>query len=503
MPKTIAVIGAGLGGLTTANLLADRGHKVTIFEAYARPGGYTAGFRRKGYYFESGTLSFESSGVFAKLMADLGLAGRLSLVRMRMRLVSPHFDFVMDSMSALKEALYAAFPEDRAGIDGYLGRIEPIVAAMRPLALRPMPTQFSGVAQLKAILPYAVAGPRFALSKRRVKGMTVDELAAGYFRPGTPVFRFFTGLGYPKMEVSTQAGMFLVIEEDYWHVRDGMQRWADLLADRFRERGGDLRLSAPVERIVTSGGAAVGVVSKGERFAADAVVSGCDYKKTFLSLLDDPSIVPEAQRRKIREAAVSEGIFTVYLGLRMSGAELLSKMKSHSVAFMPLDRDVDPEDAKAADHFDKDGFSLYSPSLVNPELASEGRSSLMIQSACPGHWQDDWRRGDPEAYRALKAQVRDRLIARAETVVPGLGAAVEFADAATPLTYERYTGNTDGATSAWSWNPKKPFYKGGAFAAAVTTPVRNLWIGSSWAGQIGGIPSAIGAGYLVAKKIGR
>lgn len=503
MPKTIAVIGAGLGGLTTGNLLVDRGHKVTIFESFAQPGGYTAGFRRRGYYFESGTLSFESLGVFEKMMADLGLAGRLPLERMRMRMVSPHFDFVIDSLPALRDALHAAFPGDKAGLDGYFREIDPLIAAMRPLAKEPMPTQFRGLRQLTALLPFVAAGPRFALSRRRVKGMTVDELAARHFRPGTPVYRFFTGLGYPKMEVSTQAGMFLVITEDYWHARDGMQRWADLLADRFRERGGELRLGSPVERILTKDGAAVGVVSKGERFEADAVVSGCDYKKTFLVLLEDPSLVPEATRQKIRDAAVSEGIFTVYLGLRMDGPELLSKMKCPSVSFQPLDRDVDPEDAKAADHFEKDAFSLYSPSLINPALAPEGRASLMIQAISPAHWQDDWHRDDPEAYRALKTQVRDRLVARAEAIVPGLAAAIDYADAATPLTYERYTGNTDGATSGWSWNPKKPFYKGGAFTTTVTTPVRNLWIGSSWAGQIGGIPNAIGAAYLTAKKIGR
>jgi phytoene dehydrogenase-like protein len=503
MPKTIAIVGAGLGGLTAGNLLVDRGHKVTIFESFTRPGGYTAGFRRQGYYFESGTLSFESSGVFEKMMADLGLSGRLPLVRMKMRMVSPHFDFVADSLAALKDALYAAFPGDRAGLDGYFGEIEPLVAAMRPLVKEPIPPQFEGFGLLKALLPYAVAGPRYALRRRRVRGLTVDELAAKHFRPGTPAYRFFIGLGYPKMEVSTQAGMFLVIAEDYWHVRDGMQRWADLLADRFRGRGGDLRPGSPVERILTAGGAAAGVLSKGERFAADAVVSGCDYKKTFLILLDDPSIVPQAEMGKIRDAAVSEGIFTVYLGLRMSGAELASKMKTPSVGYMPLDRDVDPEDAKAADHFEKDGFSLYSPSLINPELAPEGRSSLMLQAVCPAHWQDDWRRSDPAAYRALKARVRGQLVDRAEAIVPGLRAAIEFEDAATPLTYERYTGNTDGATSGWSWNPKKPFYKGGAFATTVATPVRNLWIGSCWAGQIGGIPNAIAAAYLASKKIGR
>jgi len=502
MSKTIAVIGAGLGGLTAGNLLVDRGHKVTLFESFSHPGGYTAGFRRQGYYFESGTLSFESRGVFEKMMDDLGLSGRLPLEPMKMRMVSPHFDFVFDTMPALKDALQAAFPGDRAGLDGYFRAIDPLIAAMRPFVTQALPAQFHGLRRVGALMPFLAAGPRFALRRRKVKGMTVDELAAEHFKPGTPAYRFFTGLGYPKMEVTTQAGMFLVVTEDYWHAKDGMQHWADLLAARFRERGGDLRLNSPVERILTRNKAAVGVVSKGESFEADAVVSGCDYKKTFLKLLDDASAVPPETLAKIRAAALSEGIFTVYLGLRMSGAELLSKMKATSVGFRPLDRDVDLESDMAADHFDRDGFSLYSPSLVNPRLAPEGRSSLMIQAISPARWQDDWHRADPEAYRALKARVRDRLVARAEAVVPGLGAAVEFVDAATPLTYERYTGNTDGATSGWSWNPKKPFYKGGMIATKVTTPVRNLWIGSSWAGQIGGIPNAIAAAYLSAKKIG-
>lgn len=54
--KKIVIIGAGIGGLTAANLLAKKGHKVTLFEAHSTPGGYIAGFRRKGYYFESGFI---------------------------------------------------------------------------------------------------------------------------------------------------------------------------------------------------------------------------------------------------------------------------------------------------------------------------------------------------------------------------------------------------------------------------------------------------------------
>ena len=502
MKKTIAIIGAGLGGLTTGNLLADRGHRVVIFESQPTPGGYTAGFRRKGFYFESGTLSFESIGVFRKAMDDLGLTERIPLVRMRMRLRSPYFDFMLDSMPAFKEALAAAFPADRAGLESYFREMDPLIDAMRPIATRAFPFQFRGLRALAAYFPFLTSGPRLMARSKRYKGMTVDELAARHFKPGTPVYRLFTSLGYPRMEVATQAGMFLVLAEDYWHVKDGMQSWADLLAARFRERGGDLRLRAPVERILTRDGAASGVLSRGERFDADVVVSAADYKRTFLELLDDASLVPAPRLERIRTAPVSEGIFTVYLGLSMTGEDLAARLKSHSMSYSPLDHDIDPYDPADESHFAKSGLSLYSPSLVNPALAPEGKSSLMIQAVSPTRWQGNWRRDDPEAYRALKDKVRTMLVTRADALIPGLRDAIEYEDAATPLTYERYTGNTDGATSGWSWNPKQPFYEGGQFTATVTTPVRNLLIGSCWAGQIGGIPNALAAAYLCVKRIG-
>ena len=86
-------------------------------------------------------------------------------------------------------------------------------------------------------------------------------------------------------------------------------------------------------------------------------------------------------------------------------------------------------------------------------------------------------------------------------MIPDLGGHIEFSDLATPRTYERYTGNTDGATSAWSWNPKNKFYKN-IMSIRVDTPIRNLLIGSCWSCQIGGVPSAIGAARKCAQKIG-
>jgi len=82
--KHIAIIGSGIGGLTAGNLLAKKGHKVTIFEAQKTPGGYTAGFRRQGYYFESGTLAFESSAQVFRAMKEIGVFDKVEFVRQKM-----------------------------------------------------------------------------------------------------------------------------------------------------------------------------------------------------------------------------------------------------------------------------------------------------------------------------------------------------------------------------------------------------------------------------------
>ena len=92
------------------------------------------------------------------------------------------------------------------------------------------------------------------------------------------------------------------------------------------------------------------------------------------------------------------------------------------------------------------------------------------------------------------------MIQKASHVIPDLDKYIEFVDSATPLTYERYTHNTDGASSAWSWDPNKQIYKN-MIEVRVTSPVQHLLIGSCWAGQIGGVPTAISAAHKCADII--
>ncbi len=372
--------------------------------------------------------------------------------------------------------------------------MDPIYEGMRGL------DQAGASRSLRGLPPLFRSLLKMAGGYRKFRGLTVPEFTRKYFPEDSPLYRLFKGMGYPDSGAVILGGALYTIFDDYWTVRQGMQAWADALAVNFSSLGGELRLRSRVDRILTRDGAAVGVECGGERYYADRVISACDYKKTFLEMLDDRSLVPAEELRRIEEAPVSEGIFTVYLGLDMPMDQLDRRMQHHYVFRDDEAPGFDVHDSSDERFFEKSSVSLFSPSLLNPALAPAGKSSLMLQAICPHRWLDNWGGGDRERYQELKERVTEALIDKASAVVPELKEHIEVRDAATPLTYERYTGNTDGATSAWSWNPKKRFHKS-IMSVNVDTPVENLYIGSCWAMQIGGVPGALMAARKCARKI--
>jgi phytoene dehydrogenase-like protein len=496
--KNVIIIGSGIGGLIAGNLLAKDGHKVTIFESHSIPGGYTAGFYRKGYYFESGTLSFEASASVFKAMKDIGVYEKISFIRQKMRFVAEEFDGTPESYDDYKKMIYSGFPSDKEKLDAVFTDLDRIVYMMGNVD-EPMPFLYSGLKMYKAMLPYILSVPKQTKLAKLYGNMTSSEFAAQYFEKGSRLYQLFGGFGYPDMPAmfgNGLSGMFT----DYWTVKDGMQSWADILADNFKELGGDLKLSSYVDKIITKEGAAVGVSCKDTVHYADYVISAGDYKKTLLKLLDDRNLIPQALRDKINRAAVSEAFFTVYLGLNMPDEEISEYMKVPHVFPLEFSPGYDIYNSEDGDFFSKTSVSLYSPSMVNHKHAPEGKSSLMLQTIVPYHWMNNWGGKDKEAYKQLKKKAMDAMIDSATRLIPGLKDCIEYKDAATPLTYERYTHNTDGASSAWSWNPKKKFYES-IMSVNVDTPVKNLYIGSCWAMQIGGVPGALAAAYQCVKKI--
>jgi phytoene dehydrogenase-like protein len=497
--KSVIIIGSGIGGLTAGNLLAKKGHKVTIFESHSAPGGYTAGFFKKGFYFESGTLSFEAFPSICKAMEDIGVQDKISFVRQRDRWVSQDFDCMPHSYQDFKDMLYGAYPSEKHKLERYFFEVDQMYDAASLSTGKVIPYLYTGSALLRSMISFAASGRKFMKLFKKYADVTITEFNARFFDRESRIYKLMN-FSYPDMAAWIVGGAMATIFDDNWTVRDGMQAWANVLVDNFKESGGQLNLNSYVDKILTENGTAVGVLTKNITYKADYIISASDYKKTFLQLLDDESLVPAELREKIEKAPVSEAFFTVYLGLNISKEELAKHMKTPHVMYFDVESDTNIHNPDDEDFFGKTSFALYSPSMVNPQLAPSGKSSLMLQAMSPSGWMQNWGGRDKQRYKQLKDKVSKTLIKRAEVIVPDLASLIEYQDAATPLTYERYTHNTNGASSAWSWNPKKKFFAN-TMGVNIETPISNLLIGSCWANQIGGVPGAIMAAYRCSKKI--
>jgi phytoene desaturase len=71
--KNILIVGAGVGGLSTALRLLKRGYTVTILEKNAQAGGRMNQLKQDGFTFDTGPSFFSMSYEFEELASDCGL----------------------------------------------------------------------------------------------------------------------------------------------------------------------------------------------------------------------------------------------------------------------------------------------------------------------------------------------------------------------------------------------------------------------------------------------
>ena len=268
---------------------------------------------------------------------------------------------------------------------------------------------------------------------------------------------------------------------------------ADAIASAARALGAEIRVDAPVAKVLTTADRATGVVlESGEEIAAGTVVSAVDVRRTFLQLLDERQLpgdlVDEVKRFKFRGSSGKVNLaldaLPSFSALPGEGEHLRGAMSmSPSIDYMEQAYD----DAKYGRFSRKPYIDMIIPTLVDPDMAPPGKHvmSSFVQYApyhlAEGTW-DDQR----EAFG-------DAVIDAIATVAPNIRDIVVGRQVVTPLDMERTYGLTEGNIFHGELSLEQLFFSRPVPGwARYRTPIRDYWMAGSSTHPGGGIMAANG-----------
>lgn len=482
------VVGAGLGGLTCAALLARAGKSVLVAERHDRPGGYAHAFRRGGYLFDSAVhlvggcepTPFEGGGLLHRVLTSVGARDELEFKRIDPLYTAQYPGLELRPRLGLDEFVRShaeVFPSERKGLQGLMQECLAIQIEARRAAELASPFE---IMQRPGRFPTLLRYRRATLARVMDEHLE-DPRAKAVFAT------FWPYLGLPPERVSFVyfASMLLsYVAEGAYYCKGSFQRLARALAHAVERDGGEVLLRSPVRRISVANGRASGIVlENGQRIAAPVVISNVDLRQTVEELVGVESF-PARFRRPLARLAPSVSAFVAYLATDL---DLSTLGASHETFHF---ESYDHEAAWASTVAGRPGWwTATVPTLADPSLAPAGQHLMTLTTLVPYDASSSWR-------REKNARV-DAMIDAAERRFPGLRDSLRFAEGGSPRTMERYTRNSDGAIYGWALSPDQI----GPGRPSNETPLPGLWLAGHWAQPGGGVYGVVTSGVNAARGI--
>jgi phytoene dehydrogenase-like protein len=283
---------------------------------------------------------------------------------------------------------------------------------------------------------------------------------------------------------------------------------SESIASAARRFGAEIRLNAPVAKVITRGGRATGVaLENGDEFQADVIVSGLDPRRSFLQLVDRQELPADfadaIERYKFRGSsgkvnlALSE--LPRFTCLEGGGAERAALRQTAWRGAFSISPSLDYverayDDAKYGQFSRRPYMDIIIPSMIDPGMAPPGKHvmSIFVQYA-PYNQQGGWTDANREAFG-------DAVINTLSEFAPNLKSAILHRQVITPSDIERITGLTEGNIFQGELALHQLFFFRPAPAwARYTTPIHGYWQCGSGTHPGGGIMGA--SGRLAALEI--
>lgn len=461
------VVGAGHNGLTAAAYLARAGRRTLVLERRSVLGGacvteelwpgfrvsraaYVAGLVRPAVVRE---LELARHGLVflprdPSSFTPLPDGGSLMMGRDRAATAASVARFSRQDAEALP--LYEAFLDRIArGVEPLLDAPPPDPSRPRLIDLPPLARSLRAAWRLRRELPDALSlllGPARPtleawFESEPLRGtLATDALIGAWASPSSP------GTGYVLFHhVMGETGG----ARGVWaYVKGGMGGFSEALAAAAREAGAEIRVEAPVARICTDAGRALGVeLEDGSLLEADQVLSCADPRRTFLDLVGADAL-PAAFVRGIEAIDFRSPVVKINAAL-----DRLPVFRGHSPGPQPgpehrgtihlgaLDLDAlerSYQDALRGGFSERPMVELTLPSAVDPSVAPPGRhlASFFVQHVPPQLPSAEWD--------LLRPRIAERVFSLVDEVAPGFSSSVLHHEVLAPPDLERIFGLTGG-----------------------------------------------------------
>lgn len=458
------IIGSGMGGLSTAAILAKEGQKVLVLERHYTFGGYTHVFKRRGYEWDVGIHyigDMQRPKSAMKRLFDYVTGSRVEWADMgsvydKICIGEKEYEFVK-GVRNFKKNLKKHFPGEKKAIDRYVAHVfRATKASQAYYAAKVVPGWIeklfgglmrSGLLKISDATTYEVLS-RLTQNEELIKVLTgqygdygLPPKQSSFYMHATVARHYFGGGSFP-------VGGSSVIAESA----------AELIA----EHGGVCLTNAEVAEVIVENNAAIGVrMSDGTEIKAKKVISSAGVFTTYNKLL--PQDVQNTYNFKSDLAKVNRSVAHValYIGLKGSPKEL--NLPKNNLWIYPAEGDHDTCVSEFTNDITKDFPVVYIsfPAAKDPrwEERYPGKSTIDIITLMPYEVCKKWegsawmKRG--EDYEQFKEEISKRLLEVLYTKIPQAKDALDCYELSSPLSTAHFMNYKEGEIYGIDHSPSR------------------------------------------------
>lgn len=496
------VIGSGMGGMTSAAILAKLGKRVLVLEQHYTPGGFTHMFKRPGYRWDVGVhaVGEVTAHSLTGRVLDALTDGELKWASLGPVYDEFHFpggfriDFP-DSPARFRESLLEAFPDEREAIDGYLHLTREVAKSMKSYYLARMAPESVG----------RVTDRIFGRKAQRHLSMRTREVVEELTDDPKLRALFTAQWGYygsvpSRSSFAIQALVVKHFMHGGYYPVGGASQIARTLLSTVEKAGGWTAIRADVEEILVTDGRAAGVrLRDGREVRADRVVSAAGIASTVRRLLPEPYRSDE-WAEAVEQLPPAPAHVCLYLGfegdIREAGASAANKWfyETWDMEAKAWEVRADMDDAGDAPVLYCSFPSLKDPSHdPGPRMRHTGEVVTFVPWEAFEPWQGErWKKRGAE-YDAFKKKLEARMLEQLLRHVPGLAPMVKHVELSTPVSTDHFVRPVHGSIYGIEPTP-------GRFTnrwLRPRAPVKDLFFSGSEVATVGVIGAMMG-GVLAA-----